>query len=214
MTALLLFVTSCSDELDEGIPASLKMVQEFSRSTYSVVATVLVSDRAGKPVPGAEVRWSSFDPTAAVFPAVDTTDASGLSQAEWVVGSNRCADSLRATVAGLTPVYSHFTRSEPNAFRNVLNGNNQTGAPNSVLPDIIRIRLETSFGCGRLPGLKVNWVASNGGAPLPIDTLTTADGTVSTRWRLGPSAGPQRLDVFPGVPVDNFVPVAVSAIAQ
>jgi hypothetical protein len=215
LTLLLSFsITACEDEPRRGIPYNLALIEQFSWSTYSVVATVLVTDAFGDPVPGVEVTWRSFDGTAVVTPRTDTTDVAGLSQSEWVAGVSRCTDSLQAAVPGLKPVYSNFTRTEPNAFQRVLSGGNQRAPAGSMLPQPIVVRLETSFGCGRQGGLRVYWKASDGGIVIPIDTVTRDDGSVSAYWRLGPSQRVQFADVLLAPFVDYFVPRAVSATAE
>jgi len=89
-------------------------------------------------------------------------------------------------------------------------GDQQTGMVGAPLPALVRVRIED--GRGRpVQGVPVTWEAAQGqGSAAPATGLTAADGTASTIWSLGPTAGTQQLKAR----VQNLPDLTLRAEAQ
>jgi hypothetical protein len=64
--------------------------------------SVTVTDRDGKPVPGAAVEWSPTRGSAS--PATGTTNAEGVARTDWTVGTTAGSQAMRARVGGLEAI--------------------------------------------------------------------------------------------------------------
>jgi len=71
-------------------------------SALSAPLAVRVTDAAGNPVAGATVTWQSTGGGGALTPGTSTTDATGLAQAAWTLGSTPGANTATATVSGIS----------------------------------------------------------------------------------------------------------------
>ncbi len=73
-----------------------------------------------------------------------------------------------------------------------LTGLNQTGFPDSVLPQPVVVRVLTAAG-GPAVGVSVTWTPGQGGTLPAATTTTDQNGEVRATWKLGPSSGTQVL---------------------
>jgi hypothetical protein len=74
-------------------------------STLPIAPSVSVKDLAGHSVPGLPVTFAVVGSGGSITGASATTDASGIARVgSWTLGTTVGTDSLRATVAGLSPV--------------------------------------------------------------------------------------------------------------
>jgi len=82
-----------------------------------------------------------------------------------------------------------------------------TATVGSALPSPIKLTVTGSDG--RLAkGVRVVWLAGEGGKVSSAETLTDGNGVTSTRWTLGTIAGPQTLTAY----VSGLAPVVFSAL--
>jgi hypothetical protein len=67
-------------------------------------------------------------------------------------------------------------------------GDAQWGEEGSQLDGALEVRVVDARGLG-VPGVRVEWVADDGGVVVPPVSVTDADGRAAARWRLGGGAG-------------------------
>lgn len=75
-----------------------------------------------------------------------------------------------------------------------LSGDQQSGAPSTLLPELLRVRLTDSAG-NPLANIPLRFEASPGGQAVNADAVTNAEGIAQTSWRLPPQAGIALLSV-------------------
>ena len=76
------------------------------------------------------------------------------------------------------------------ALLEIVDGDEQVGAPGQPLREALVVRLVDSAGVG-VPGQAVTWVVSTGGGDVAPDTdRTNEEGLASAVWTLGPAQGP------------------------
>jgi hypothetical protein len=84
-------------------------------------------------------------------------------------------------------------------------GNNQTAAAGTELPTALSVSVTNASG-QPVAGVTVAWAVTAGGGSLaPASSMTSAAGTASTRWTLGPAAGANRATAtVAGIPAVTF----------
>ncbi len=98
-----------------------------------------------------------------------------------------------------------FTLAAGSGSMVILQGDQQTGFVDSILPVLLKVRVYDGAGNPK-PGVTVTWTVNNGGALLNTVSTTTSLGESSTQWRLGPIAGIQTVQVTsPGVSPLTFI---------
>ena len=170
-----------------------------------------VTDRFGNPVPGATVVWSAAG-GGSVSPATAATDAQGIAEAAWTLGT--AVGTQQTAFASLSPaVRAQFTAVASVPMGAVLTrvaGNAQTGTVGEALGTGLTVELRTGNG-QRISGANVFWTpASGSGAASPGSGPTDGDGQASTVWTLGTVPGPQQLTAS----VDGATPVVFTATAS
>lgn len=202
-----LLVLACKDSPTENRQtrtlAALDIVAGNDQS--GVVGTELanplvvrVEDTNGQPVAGQLVNFRVTAGGGSVFAAAGLTNASGIVQDRWTLGTST-ADSQRVEARAVDPntgaaiVFATFRATPlPGPAHSVTKaaGDAQTGLLGAPLPDSIAVRIVDSYG-NPVPGVQVSWVPGVGnGAVSPASSPTNAQGIAKTRWTLGP-----RLDV-------------------
>ncbi len=90
-------------------------------------------------------------------------------------------------------------------------GDDQTGLPNSRLADPLIVRLLDEAGSG-IPNRTVLWVIQEGGGTVsPATGMTDAEGFASAEWTLGPSPGANVVDAqVPDIGLVTFTSMASS----
>src|SRR4029077_988975 len=75
----------------------------------------------------------------------------------------------------------------------IVQGDGQGAPVGAVLPQALMVRV-TDSNNRPVQGQTVRFsVTAGGGTVAPASAVTTADGSASARWTLGPTAGPQKL---------------------
>jgi len=119
---------------------------------------------------------------------VQATDANGEASAgAWTLGQTAGANTLTASVTGLTPALFTATGTPGSpAGLFIVSGNDQTASAGSPLPEPLVVEARDQFA-NVVPGLSVAWSASAGTLNPPTGT-TGSDGRAQTTWTLGTTA--------------------------
>jgi hypothetical protein len=152
---------------------------------------VQATDAFGNPIAGVTVAWTA-DAGGSVSEASTTTGPDGLASVELTLGPSAGAQHASASAEGLAGSPVVFTETaSPGAVTALepVSGDGQSALVGTVLPDPLVVRAHDADG-NPVPNLAVTWVVPQGGGQLaPTTTLTGDDGTASTRWTLGNTAG-------------------------
>lgn len=155
---------------------------------------VRVTDDLNNPKAGVTVTFAIASGGGSLSAANAVSDASGNATVKWTLGPSTGAQSLLATVGGLTPLTLNATAtSEPAAAVIVVSGNNQTGLPGQTLLSPIVARVVDRFG-NPVAGASVTFApAAGSGLVNPATVVTGANGNATTSWTLGGIPGPASL---------------------
>lgn len=109
-TALVLFAAACDDDDPVGVgsPASIRIVSGCTNAaagaglelTDPIVVEVL--DSRGNPVPNVTVTFAASAGGGSVDPTTATTNAQGRAETNFTLGTTAGANTLRASVAGVS----------------------------------------------------------------------------------------------------------------
>jgi len=91
-------------------PASLSLVsgnQQLQRANGTLPTPLMVEvlDASGSPLSGLAVSWSPLSGGGSVIAPTSTTDAQGLAQTTWALGSSLGTQSAQASIGGLTVTF-------------------------------------------------------------------------------------------------------------
>lgn len=176
-------LTAVSSEGSEGMVGSLT----------SSEPTVRLTDRGGKPVANAEVRFDVYVETGqavgSVARRVDTTDAAGIaSSGEWTLSTIAGLNVLRVTAYGaLTLVFRAEARPDvPALLWWEVELENQVALPGmTISPPTVHVK--DRFG-NSIAGVTVTFAVTAGGGALErSEAVTTDAGAASPMWTLGTS---------------------------
>lgn len=124
VVALSLVVSGCGGDGDgtgpTDSPAGVTSVgsQNVSGTVGELIAAalqVIVTNQAGAPAPGVQVAWNITSGGGSVSAASSTTDQSGVAQTQWTPGPTAGAQTVTATVSGVTPV-TFTAQADPGPF--------------------------------------------------------------------------------------------------
>jgi Big-like domain-containing protein len=186
---------------------------------------VQVTDKFGNPIPQIEVQWSIPDGGGSVSETSTQTDAQGMTSVFRTLGSTAGEWTTLASAGGAagspgalagSPVIFTHTATAGNASRvEIVDGNNQDGAPNTELPKDLVVRVLDADG-NPIVNRAVSWVVgAGGGTANPETSFTDGQGQARTRWKLGPSAGTNTLSaVVSGVGRASFTATAGSSASH
>ncbi len=161
---------------------------------------VLVSDRAGNPVPNVKVAFAITAGSGSITPSTAITNQKGVAAAQWVLGPVLGVNAVSATVLNdedkpltfVTPGPVSFSIGTFNAVAAV-GGNGQSGTLLAPLPIAPSVRVVDAEGRPR-PGVPVSFTPTSGGRVASSTVSTGADGIASPGvWRLGDEPGEQIL---------------------
>jgi len=160
---------------------------------------VKVTDAVDGPKSGVPVTFAVISGGGSLSAGSALTDANGKAAVKWTLGTASGAQSVLASVSGVTPVTITATGVAGTADAlTILTGNNQTGNPGAPLPDSLRVRLTDRFG-NPISGVTIVWTPNPGdGTVNPASSITDANGRAATRWTLGSTGGPKTVTATGG----------------
>ena len=160
---------------------------------------VKVTDDLNNPKAGVTVSFAIGSGGGSLSATNAVTDASGNASVRWTLGPNTGAQTVLATVGGLTPLTLNATAiAEPAAGVVIVSGNNQTGLPGQTLLSPIVARVVDRFG-NPVAGASVTFTpAAGSGTVNPATAVTNANGNAQTSWTLGGIPGPASLTATSG----------------
>ena len=171
---------------------------------------VRVTDESGNPIPNQPVVWSvpSNGGGGSVSPTNTVTDANGEASATRTLGPTAGQQTTLATSEGLagSPVtFAHTATPGGAAGVNKVSGDNQSAQAGTELRDPLVVRVLDAEQ-NPIPNRAVTWIVTGGGGSVSQENTTTnAQGEASTRWTLGPAAGPNSVNaVVSGVGTATF----------
>lgn len=162
------------------------------------VPRVFVRDAYGNNAAGVAVRFTVTSGGGRVTGAEQTTDSSGMAQADgWVLGTAVGVNTLTATFPGtaVPPVVLTAYAAIPGTIT-VTAGNGQAAMAGSAVSAVPTVVVRDGNG-NPLAGLEVTFTVTQGGGSVGNASATTnASGAASAgRWVLGPAGGANRLGV-------------------
>jgi hypothetical protein len=174
--------------------------------------SVIVRDQFNNPMQGVTVNFAVTTGGGTLDPASVVTNAAGVATlTHWTLGSDGGANTVTATVAGLTPVeFSATGLLVPKSIAAV-SATNQTDTvslPVAAPPSVI-VRDQNN---NPLAGVSVAFaVTAGGGNVTPSNQITDAGGTATvSSWVLGPISGVNTLTAtVAGLPPVVFTATAV-----
>lgn len=156
--------------------------------------SMMVTDAAGFPVPGATVTFAVTAGGGTLTGAVATTNAAGIAAVgSWTLGASIGPNSLSASSAGLEGSPFVFTATAaipaPTAMV-VAGGNNQGGQPGDALPVSPSVKVTDAEGTPAA-GVVVQFTVASGGGSITGASATTGSDGIATAgtWTLGPAGG-------------------------
>lgn len=172
-------------------------------------------DRLGSSVAGVELRSVPVPGSGSVGTIAYTTGSDGRISVEWILGTRTDADHrLRVWVAddpGLEIEVLATAVAGPPTLVGVIAGDGQEGLPEQPLPLPVEVRISDQWG-NAIPDVTVTFeVLTGGGSVAPAEVTSNVEGTASTQWTLGPTAGEQTLGA--SIPVGAQGTVTATAVA-
>jgi len=157
---------------------------------------VLVSDLAGRPVPGKRVVFRlTPGETGGLDPLEATTGADGRAATRGLLGTVIGAWEARAEVATRSgrPLEALFHAvGEPAEADSMFatQGQDEGGLAGELLAESLTVRVVDRFR-NPVPDVAVTWEVTGGGSVSPAESATGPDGSASVARRLGSVAGAQ-----------------------
>jgi hypothetical protein len=187
-----------------AVPASVTVVagedqRALAGRPLSTPVTAQIVSRSGRPVPGVPVEFRIQTGEGSAAPSADTSDARGIVRTFWTLGNipGRQHLAIAVDAVSVTPVLS--AEADPVAANTKVSlvSEDLTGQVGDTLGQPVRIRVTDSLGVA-LADLPVVWSTSDGGSLVSLGARTDSLGEARARWKLGPRAGRQRVQVQVG----------------
>lgn len=218
-TAQTLFSTRFSAFAQAGAPWTMTLLSPEQQqadlgATLPESLSVRITDQYGNGVRGITVTWTISSQSGTASPTSSQTNADGIAKAAWTLGSRLDVQhSATASAGPLTATTRAFARLRYGTPVTRVSGDGQTDTVSAYLRD--SLVLEVRLPDGRpVEGAEVRWSADSDGSVSPTSGVTNASGRASTKWRLGPSLGTQRVVAIVGnLGVGELAPVTFTATA-
>lgn len=192
-----------------GSPASLTKIggdeQEGTvGQSLSQRIVVRLTDQFVNPIAGATVGWEIVSGGGNLTGSSSVTDAAGLASVEWTLGNTAGLNQAGALFPGLASVTftGHASPGPPSALA-IVNGNAQTAAVGTTLPQALIVRLIDTFG-NAIANATVNFNVASGGGSVTPSAITDANGQTGATWRLGGAVGAQTVSASAGSATTSF----------
>ena len=173
---------------------------------------VRVRDSAGAAVSGQLVNFVMTAGGGHVFAGASITNADGLSQERWTLGTST-ADSQRVEAravdnsSGQPLTFARFQAialAGPPQSVTKVRGDGQSGPVDSLLPDSLVVLVADQYGNPTV-GVSVAWsVVKGGGTLTPTSSTTDSVGQAATLWSPGDSGADSARATVPGVAPVTF----------
>jgi plastocyanin len=145
----------------------------------------------GAPKASATVDWSSTATGAAFVPTSSITDANGVAQTLWTLGTVAGTQTATAKVSGTNKAVTFSataTADAPVAFTKVA-GDNQGQEANQAFSTVLSAKVADQYGNG-VGSITVNWAVTSGTATVSNPTSqTNAQGVASMGVTAGATLG-------------------------
>jgi plastocyanin len=177
---------------------------------------VLVTDPDGDPVADVTVTWTILSGGGSLASSTSTTNAQGQAEITYTLGADGGTYTVRAAVAGTTPLATTFTATAPladpvPASIEIAGGNNQAAPVGQPLANPLTARVRNAAGIV-LPGISVTWAVTSGGGSLGAATSNTnASGIASNTFTVGGTQGASAITAT--VTSNNSLSVSFAATA-
>jgi len=151
----------------------------------------VVVTEGGQPASDATVNWSTTAAGGAMTPASVATDANGVANSNWTLGSVSGSQTAQATVAGASGSPVTFSASALAGAAATLakaGGDGQSGETNALLASPLQAKVTDQFG-NAVEGTEVNWSATGASVSAPT-VASNASGISQVGVTLGGIAGP------------------------
>lgn len=118
----LIAISACRDGAGPREPDSVEKVsgdgqQTFAGATLPNPIVVRVRGTDGQPLGGVRIAWDVLAGDGEISPAFSTTNASGIAEAEWTLGTDAGSHEATATVTSLDPArFLASTFAPPDCF--------------------------------------------------------------------------------------------------
>lgn len=189
-----------------GAPASVQARSGNPTSgpaNSSISVGVVVRDAAGNLVPNANVTFTiTGTPSNAAITGTNpvATNASGEAIATWRLDTLARTNTVTAAVGSISTTLSATSTALTASKLIVSAGNNQTAAPNGVLPVQPQVKVADQYN-NAVGGVIVTFAPAAGsgtvncgtGASASCTSTSSGTGIASTTWTLGSAAGVQTL---------------------
>lgn len=155
---------------------------------------VQIVSRGGRPLPGVPVRFSLAEASGHVDRETDTTDAGGIVEAAWTIGSRPGRHRIVLAVEGDTSIATSVVADAdplPENTRIIPAGGVLTGSVGQALQAPVAVRVVDSVG-SPVTDVPVSWAADGGGTIIAGGPRTDSIGEARARWTLGLRSGPQQ----------------------
>jgi beta-lactamase superfamily II metal-dependent hydrolase len=194
--------TDPTTETPEAQPASIVAAsgddqQAIVGTELSAPLVVRVVDAGSRPIAGASVTFQVTQGSGSVTTASAVTNAEGLAQTRWVLGTVAAAPqevvarTLNSAGAAISATFRATSTVDAPAVVTRLAGDGQTGPVGSSVHDSLAVRVADRYG-NSTPGVEVRWIAIGGGGTIaPATSMTNTEGVAKASWTLGPTPGPQ-----------------------
>ena len=184
-------------------------------ATLAIAPSVTVTDNLDEPSPGIPVTFTVSSGGGSITGGTTTTDANGIATVgSWTLGTIPGANTLTATVTGLTPAVFTATVVAPGTV-NVRDGNNQFAVGGTTLGIAPSVTVLTNLG-GPASGVTVTFsVAGGGGSITGATAVSDANGVATVgSWTVGTGLGANTLQAtVAGVAPATFTATVVNPSA-
>lgn len=174
---------------------------------------VTVYDAYSNLVSNAVVNFNVTSGGGKISNVATKTDASGVAQVSWTLGSYVGTQTVTASLANMTSVFVKFSATATAGAPTVVvpyNGIGQSAVVATTLPQPIQFVVKDSFG-NAVSGSQVNFEVVGGGAVNPSTAISSSTGVVTLNWTLGTQAGVQSVAAYLS---GNTEKTVVSAVAK
>jgi hypothetical protein len=151
---------------------------------------VRVKDQYGNGVPGLPVSFSdggaggSFSPPSPV-----TTDATGTATVSYTLPTKAGSILITASYSTFQVSFRETGVAGSPASQKVIGGSNQTGPPNTKLPNALVVAVTDAYG-NPVAGVSVGFTDNNAGGTFSANPVTTgSNGRASVNYTTGSKAG-------------------------